>query len=150
MNPSKLFELFDKARQHLKYPSLIFSYHTDEALFDINNIKLGLGTDPNTIWVSNGFARGNPKNILYGKFPRFYNGFVPYHNRSVDIISILEQLCEDPIKFGSMKGQKFRHCCFCNTELTSKESLFVGYGPICADNWGLPWGEYKDESLENL
>lgn len=151
MNPSKLFELFDKARQHQKWPSLTIPCYTDEARFDRSNIKLGAGTDSNTIWVSNGVGKGNPNHKLFGKINR--EAFVPYMADTIEMIdvkNILTRLCEDPIKFGALKGQEFRHCIFCNTELTSKASLFAGYGPICADNWGLPWGEYKDESLENL
>ena len=143
MNPSKLFELFDKARQHLKYPSLYFP--------DIP-LKLGIGNDPKVIWVSNGFARSNPLNKLYGKFQRLSGNdmlWYPY-NCLQGTADILHQICEDPLKYGALHGQQYKHCCFCNTELTSKASLFAGYGPICADNWGLPWGEYKDESLENL
>ncbi len=144
MNPSKLFELFDKARQSLKYPSLTIPDGENKA-----QIKLGIGNDPNTIWVSNGYARSNPYNKLYGKFIRgytlFYNYKAPNH---IDLV--LTELCKDPIKYSIIHGQQYKHCCFCNTELTSKASLFVGYGPICAEKWGLPWGEIKDESLENL
>lgn len=140
MNPSKLFELFDKVRQHLKYPSLNYPAIP---------LKLGMGADSNVIWISNGFARSNPLNKLYGKFQR---GYAPreYGNWSNDIRATLTSICEDPLKYGAIHGQQYKHCCFCNTELTSKASLFAGYGPICADNWGLPWGEIKDESLENL
>jgi hypothetical protein len=47
----------------------------------------------------------------------------------------------------SMKinGKKFCYCCFCGRQLETKESLAVGYGPICAGKWGLPWG---DSSVE--
>jgi len=142
MNPSKLFELFDKARQTLKYPSLTIP------LDHIRIIKISLGTNNGAIWVSNGLGRNHPDNKLYGKFT--LEKFTPYLNETSELIPILKELCEDPIKFGALHSQKYKHCCFCNTELTSKASLFVGYGPICADKWGLPWGEYKDESLENL
>jgi len=141
MNPSKLFALFNKAREHLKYPSLSFPAIP---------LKLGVGNDPNSIWISNGFARGNPLNILYGKFLREVEFPREYGNWSNDIRATLTSICEDPLAYGKLHGQQYKHCCFCNTELTSKASLFAGYGPICADNWGLPWGEVKDESLENL
>jgi uncharacterized protein DUF6011 len=141
MNPSKLFELFDKARQHLKYPAIVIDNVTEK-------IKIGLGSDPNIIWVSNNIPKGYPNSKLYGKFTRY--NLVSYRNDTFDLIPILEELCNDPIKFGALHGQQFKHCIFCNTELTSKASLFAGYGPICAENWGLPWGEVKDETLENL
>lgn len=32
-------------------------------------------------------------------------------------------------------------CCFCARELTDERSTTVGYGPVCADKYGLPWGE---------
>lgn len=148
MNPEKLFELFDKARTHLKYPSLTIPIGDEK-------LKIGLGTDPNVIWVSNGIPRGYSDNKLYGKFIRLASAkdqFVPYRNDIAEthIFDTLTQLCEDPIKLGILKGQEYKHCIFCNTELTSKASLFAGYGPICAENWGLPWGEVKDELLENL
>ena len=31
------------------------------------------------------------------------------------------------------------NCCFCRRPLTSKESTHHGYGPICAEQRGLPW-----------
>lgn len=143
MNPSKLFALFDKVKLYRKYPSLTFVTHNVQ-----ETIKIEFGNNPNTLWVSNGLTRSDPANKLYGKFTR--QDFIAYRNDSFDIIPIMQELCDDPIKFGALRGQQYKHCCFCNTELTSKASLFVGYGPICADNWGLPWGDVKDESLENL
>lgn len=38
-------------------------------------------------------------------------------------------------------GDSTHHCVFCYRSLTTKESKAVGYGPVCADNYGLPWGE---------
>src|SRR6266853_2296617 len=136
MNPSKLFELFDKAQRNLKFPKLTI-YTLNPTPYD-PKIRLTMGNTPDAIWVSNGLSRGDPFNKLYGKFSR--TNFTAYRNDSFDIIPILKELCEDPLKFGKIHGTRFGYCCFCNTELTSKESLFVGYGPICAETWGLPWG----------
>lgn len=38
-------------------------------------------------------------------------------------------------------GQQFGECCFCSRELTDKRSVKAGYGPICAEKFGLAWGE---------
>lgn len=43
---------------------------------------------------------------------------------------------EQAAAFGEMTG----HCCFCNTAIDTPESVAVGYGPICAGKFGLPWG----------
>ena len=40
-------------------------------------------------------------------------------------------------------GWATHHCCFCGIELTDEgegRSVEVGYGPVCANNNGLPWG----------
>jgi len=35
-------------------------------------------------------------------------------------------------------------CCFCGRELDTAESISVGYGPVCAAKYGLPWGEIAE------
>jgi len=42
--------------------------------------------------------------------------------------------------FGDLYGQ----CVFCGTRLTDDRSISAGYGPKCAENRGLPWGEVAD------
>lgn len=38
-------------------------------------------------------------------------------------------------------GHLYGICAFCARTLTDERSIHVGYGPVCADNQGLPWGE---------
>lgn len=38
----------------------------------------------------------------------------------------------------SLEGSE---CCFCGRDLDTAESISVGYGPVCAAKYGLPWGE---------
>ena len=38
-------------------------------------------------------------------------------------------------------GQITGHCVFCSRLLTDERSITVGYGPVCAEHNGLPWGE---------
>jgi hypothetical protein len=44
---------------------------------------------------------------------------------------------EEAAKFGQLYGI----CVYCWSELTDERSIAVGYGPTCAENRGLPWGE---------
>lgn len=44
-------------------------------------------------------------------------------------------------KQAAVFGHNTGHCVFCSRELTDDRSLTVGYGPICAERNGLPWGE---------
>jgi len=41
-------------------------------------------------------------------------------------------------------GRETGICQFCQRELTNEESRDRGYGPVCAANHGLPWGENHD------
>lgn len=38
--------------------------------------------------------------------------------------------------FGKLVGR----CCFCSHAIDTPESTAVGYGPVCASKYGLPWG----------
>lgn len=50
------------------------------------------------------------------------------------------ELIKNPHDVLQKAGRKHSFCCFCGTQITSKDSLAVGYGPICAEKFGLPWG----------
>lgn len=50
----------------------------------------------------------------------------------------------DAAKFGHITGQ----CVFCARKLTDERSIAVGYGPVCAEREGLPWGEPNNSHPE--
>lgn len=56
------------------------------------------------------------------------------------IIGILDALNLNPAGMAAAYGKLTSRCCFCGKELSTDESLAVGYGPDCANNYGLPWG----------
>ncbi len=49
-------------------------------------------------------------------------------------------LAADPEAAAKAYGQRFGACCFCARELTDKASIEAGYGPICAEKYGLAHG----------
>src|SRR5262249_36158188 len=53
----------------------------------------------------------------------------------------LAELAKDPAGAAKLYGQITSSCCFCGQELTDGASIAVGYGPICAEHWGLPHGD---------
>lgn len=61
---------------------------------------------------------------------------------SADTVATAEQAAA----FGHVTGA----CVFCSRELTDERSLTVGYGPVCATNHGLPWGEVAEVTPEPL
>lgn len=52
----------------------------------------------------------------------------------------LDDLGSNPEQAAKRYGRETGVCCFCARELTDKRSVKVGYGPICAAKWNLPWG----------
>jgi len=58
-----------------------------------------------------------------------------------NLAKLLADLADDPAGVARAQGQAFGHCCFCAKMLTDARSVKMGYGPVCADNFGLPWGE---------
>jgi hypothetical protein len=62
-----------------------------------------------------------------------------------DMKQAIRALVADPVNICKVVGQQFAHCCFCGLELTQRDSVAVGYGPICAEKWGLPHAGMADQ-----
>lgn len=75
--------------------------------------------DPESLFVVSPYAK-----------PEFINAVT-------DILSAFET---DPAKVSSLEGHATGHCCFCARRLDNPESVKVGYGPICAERYGLAHG----------
>ena len=54
---------------------------------------------------------------------------------------LLKRLASDPAKVASEYGRLTGNCCFCYRKLDDERSTAVGYGPHCAKQYGLPWGQ---------
>jgi len=49
------------------------------------------------------------------------------------------EIGSDVVAAAKAHGAQHNNCCFCNRDLTTNESVSNGYGPICAERYGLPW-----------
>ena len=56
------------------------------------------------------------------------------------LTELLTRLAADPAKVAAEFGHLTGHCCFCSLRLNDERSVSVGYGPVCADRFGLAWG----------
>jgi hypothetical protein len=72
---------------------------------------------------------------------RFTNGLF-YASREVpsNIAALLSEIMANPLQRAIEVGRTTGNCCFCARDLTDERSTSVGYGPICAGHYGLPWG----------
>lgn len=57
------------------------------------------------------------------------------------VLHALLAIAADPAKVAGQHGIATGTCSFCGRALSTRESRSVGYGPECAEKWGLPWGD---------
>lgn len=57
--------------------------------------------------------------------------------QKAELIVALTALSADPEGVAAEFGKKTGACCFCASPLTDGTSVALGYGPICAQRWGL-------------
>lgn len=71
--------------------------------------------------------------------------FHPHHktaeHRVKNITEALQLFAKDPRAAAEAYGKATGACCFCGRHLTDERSVTAGYGPVCAEKWGLAWGE---------
>ena len=79
------------------------------------------------------------ENVFYGRIDSDGN-FHPSANATPEFIAALVAFNSDPATAAAKVGHETGSCMFCSRDLTDKRSISVGYGPDCAEHWGLPWG----------
>jgi hypothetical protein len=65
-------------------------------------------------------------------------------------LEVLEGLNTDPAVFLAQCSKDMCRCCYCYKPLEDKRSKDVGYGKVCAQHWGLPWGDTYSEKIPSF
>lgn len=138
-NFNGVIELFKTAKQHLKYPKI--KMQTDSG----RPVALSLAGEkskrPGTVNVTD----GGPfhANTWYGRISPD-GSWEPSKAVKEETLVIIRQLLSDlaayPAETAAKYGKLHGICCFCSTPLSDERSTSVGYGPVCAKHWNLPWG----------
>lgn len=133
--------LFDKASKSLKRPAVVIA---DEE----NTYRLSLaGTTasvPGSINVTTNQSFEN--RTWFGRIlPNGQFQASPRVKAPEGLVSALRRFSADPVSVAVEYGRKTGACCFCSRDLTDGRSIHVGYGPVCAEKYGLSWGE-KDKA----
>jgi hypothetical protein len=81
-----------------------------------------------------------PDNRYYGRISPD-GTYTAGRDASPASLATLRELATDPAGRAAIHGHASGSCCFCNRALDDSRSVAVGYGPICAGKYGLPWGE---------
>lgn len=69
--------------------------------------------------------------------------FIATQDCPLAVLEALKEFNADPQSVARAYGRATSHCCFCGLGLTDGRSVAMGYGPVCAENYGLPWGEER-------
>lgn len=136
MNMAGVHGLFDKAiASGLKYPKIRLLTPAGQA------VALARAGDKSRckgqIMVTDGEKFG--QNKYFGRVDQM-GIYHPTPISTEEVRTLLEQLGADPAKVAAGYGKLTGNCCFCMRRLDDDRSTAVGYGPICANKFGLPWG----------
>lgn len=148
-NPAKLFGLFDTARKNNK-PFAVVKFEVAGHVIRLTQAASG---KPVNVTDDALVSNSNPdRKLWYGGINAqgFYCETIDTKVKQPEgLIEWLRIFVEDPSKAGRVLGQRQKWCCFCGIKLTSTDSLYYGYGPICAGNFGLEWGMAKEHQYQD-
>jgi hypothetical protein len=131
-----IMALFQRAASGLKRPQIIL------ALRDAGiSIRLTIAGDrarfPGSINI---VERGGEK-TFFGRVKLDGTLDLREDAAPASLPALLRAFAADPAGIAADYGHATGCCCFCAKELTDARSVAVGYGPVCAEKWSLPWGE---------
>jgi len=130
----KVIEMFNHAKSYLKYPRIWLKVDGVKIRLSLAGskskyegsiqIKADLG-GPDREWLGRVSPEGE---------------FVAGRQTLPNLRNFLQAFANDPVTVAKEYGLLMGSCCFCNKTIWTEESKAVGYGPDCADHYGLPWG----------
>lgn len=141
-NYAEIIHRFDLAAIKLKYPSMHFvdaqgrhfrMYRTsDKSRFPgAASIEWKLpGNETNNEWCGRVFRDGRLQ---------FASGASNEVRQSLQ--DLLTAFCDSPLSAAKFYARETNRCMFCAHPLEEPSSVECGYGPICAETYGLPHGQ---------
>ena len=131
---SAIRALFDKASRSLKRPAVLL--HDGSGM-----IRLTVAGDgarvPGAINVTT--AGSFDERTWLGRILAD-GAYEPSRKAAPSVAALLTRFAAAPAAVAAECGKLMGACAFCARPLTDARSTEVGYGPICAENYGLPWG----------
>jgi hypothetical protein len=131
-------DVFDHAKDHLQHPKIRLAAGDQKVVLSVAGLR---SRTPGAIQVTDGGPYGS--NRYFGRIETT-GIFVRGRDCSDAIVDLLKEFAADPAKVAAAYGHTTGACCFCGIELTDDRSLMMGYGPICAGNYGLAYPSKKE------
>jgi hypothetical protein len=127
--------MFRLAGEKLKYPKIRLITKNDQyILLSFKKVVEG----KNTIEIATGGYANHGRRVFRGWIEN--GAIVPYKSNSIDddIEMTLQEFALDPVNVAKAHSKILGACVFCGKPLTDEKSKALGYGPVCAKNYGLP------------
>lgn len=131
---SGVIALFDRARKHLQHPAIRLQTEAGTVRLSVAGERARV---PGSINVASDGSFEDRD--WYGRVHRD-GRYEPSRQAPAGVEKHLRRFAADPAGVAAEHGRLTGHCAFCNRALDDERSTAVGYGPICAGNYGLPWG----------
>ena len=126
--------LFLKAKEHLKFPKVRLVLNGTKIVLSLNGPK---SKRPGHVSIS---GEGQyPYKAFYGTVSP-EGVFTPFKQELPGLSALLTQFASHPARVAKDHGKLTGNCCFCNKVLglgEDKRSVLVGFGPVCAEHYGL-------------
>jgi uncharacterized protein DUF6011 len=134
--------LFQTAKARVKWPRVRLAVDGLPVVLSMAGPKSKYAGQIN---VTDGGRFGD--NVWYGRID--LTGTYTKGRAATDAVTaLLTRFAADPAGVAAEQGRLSGFCCFCGLQLTDDRSLAMGYGPVCADKFGLPWGTEKFNTKE--
>lgn len=124
----ELFTLFNRAAETLRYPAI--------------NLISKDGRRIRIYRATKGYIAIKVDGEYVGKLVSADAQIILYSAK--ELLPEIDTVLSSPIAESALRGKEYGRCCFCNRELDNEGSIQHGYGPICAEKWGLPWASKRN------
>jgi hypothetical protein len=136
----KIDSMLNHAKTRLKYPKFQSTSADGK-----HSIKVSQAS-PNSKFAGS-FTVAHPT-FGQGFYGTISNGeFRPTRQCTAEIESLVLEFADDPAAAAASYGRLTGNCCFCMRPLSTDSSVAAGYGPVCAEHFGLPWGSINRSDL---
>ena len=132
-----IVHLLTDASANLKYPKI--RLRTEDGQAVVFGLAGGRAKFPGTVNVTDGGRYGD--NVWYGRIHLDGAWQLPNKEVASEVQLLVQAFAKAPAETAAAHGHMSGNCAFCLKNLTDERSLDAGYGPVCAGNFGLPWGE---------
>ena len=135
VNFQPIQDLFDKAAQKLK--RIKVKLQTTDGQPVVISRAGPMSKYTGQILITDGGPFGDNK--FFGRID-VTGEFFATRSTTPAVAELIQQFSADPAGSAARYGKLTGGCSFCKHGLTDGRSLAVGYGPVCAKNFGLVWG----------